>query len=437
MLFAAIFIPTLAMLAFMQLISQRALGEEERALVREVREELLADFESEGTRGLITSIRERVLLDPSGETVLAYVAPDGRVLAGNLAQLPAGLPRTGWLERMQTRPARDEAELARFEVSRLPDGARLVAGHYQSSAEPLRRANTRGLLMAALLAAPLALGLTVMLLRLVERRVSRIARIAEQVGSGDLSQRVASDASGDAFDRLGQALNAMLERIEMLVAELRLVTDGLAHDLRSPITRLQSALEQARTLGGPARLAALDAARSEAVGLHTLLATALQISRAEAGIGRERFQPVPVDAVLADVAEIYGPLAEHQGFSITSESLAGLVLPGHRELIGQALGNLIENALRYATGGTTIRLTGRRVGKVVVLEVSDDGPGIAPERRAEALSRFGRLDPARHIAGSGLGLALVTATARLHGGTVELADARPGLIVRLALPASG
>src|SRR5205085_9723756 len=133
---------------------------------------------------------------------------------------------------------------------------------------------------------------------------SRIARIAEQVGSGDLSQRMATGDSGDAFDRLGQALNAMLERIETLVAELRLVTDGLAHDLRSPITRLQAALEQARTMSGPARLAALDAARVEAVGLHSLLATALQISRAEAGIGRDRLQIIPVRPVLEDVAEL-------------------------------------------------------------------------------------------------------------------------------------
>ncbi|MEO6040602.1 MAG: HAMP domain-containing sensor histidine kinase [Croceibacterium sp.] len=435
LLFAAIFIPTLAMLAFMQLISARALGDEERALVREMREELLADYDSAGARGLAASIQQRVELDPSSETVLAVVARDGRITAGNMTRLPSPLPRSGWFERRLPRAGHDAPELVRFEVTSLPDSSRLVAGHFQSSADALRRANARGLLMAALLAAPLALGLTFMLLRLVERRVSRIAHIAGQVGSGDLSRRVASDASGDAFDRLGQALNTMLERIETLVGELRLVTDGLAHDLRSPITRLQAALEQARAASGPGRLAALDAARAEAVGLHALLATALQITRAEAGIGRDRFRPVPVKAVLGDVAEIYGPLAEEQGFTIAVAAPEGLEVLGHRELIGQALGNLVENALHYAAGGSAIRLAGRRAGKTVVLEIADNGVGIPAERRGEALSRFGRLDPARHIAGSGLGLALVTATARLHGGTVALADARPGLLVRITLPA--
>jgi signal transduction histidine kinase len=123
--------------------------------------------------------------------------------------------------------------------------------------------------------------------------------------------------------------------------------------------------------------------------------------------------------------------------SSRAEAPAGLALPMHRELLGQALGNLVENALRHAEGGRAIRLSGRREGEAVVLEVAVDGPGIPPERRSEALSRFGRLDPARHAAGSGLGLALVTATARLHGGHVELADAGPGLLVRLTLPAQG
>jgi signal transduction histidine kinase len=435
LLFAAIFLPTFAMLGFMQLVSDRALAEEERALVREVRTELLADYKSSGAKGLIGSIGDEVDLDPSGDTVLAYIGPDGKLLAGNLARFPAGLPQSGWFERMVRRAAGEDPQPLRIEVTGLPGGARLVAGHFQTSAGPLRRANTRGLLLAGLLAVPLALGLTVMLLRVVERRVSRIARIAEQVGSGDLSQRVAGDASGDAFDRLGLALNAMLERIETLIGELRLVTDGLAHDLRSPITRLQSALEQARAQKGSEQMAAIEAARGEAVGLHSLLSTALQISRAEAGIGRDRFQSVPVIGVLNDVSEIYGPAAEEQGFAISAEAPPDLALPAHRELLGQALGNLVENALRYAQGGSRIALVGRREGKAVVLEVSDNGSGIPPERRAEALSRFGRLDPARHVAGSGLGLALASATARLHGGTIELGDADPGLRVRLTLPA--
>jgi signal transduction histidine kinase len=165
-----------------------------------------------------------------------------------------------------------------------------------------------------------------------------------------------------------------------------------------------------------------------------MLTAAIQISRAEAGIGRDRFAPVELATVLADLVEIYGPLAEDGGFRITAEAPPGLVLPIHRELLGQALGNLIENTLRYAAGGSRLAIRAAREENTVVINVADDGPGIAADQRQEALRRFGRLDPSRHAAGSGLGLSLVEAAARLHGGRIELADAKPGLLVRLILP---
>jgi signal transduction histidine kinase len=273
------------------------------------------------------------------------------------------------------------------------------------------------------------------LLRIIERRVSRIAGIAERVGAGDLSRRVEVGDGDDAFARLGRGFNGMLDKIEALVTELRLVTDGLAHDLRSPITRLQSVIERAAVdARDPEARAALESAQNEARVLQTMLTTALQITRAEAGIGRERFVAVDLATLLADLVEIYGPVAEESGFVLTAEAPEGLTLPAHRELLGQALGNLVENALRHAEGGSRIRLTGAREGEDIVVTVSDDGPGIPAERRDEALRRFARLDPSRHASGHGLGLSLVDAATRLHGGRVELADGEPGLSVRLILP---
>ena len=158
-----------------------------------------------------------------------------------------------------------------------------------------------------------------------------------------------------------------------------------------------------------------------------MLSTALLISRAEAGIGRDRFVDTDIAALLEDLAEVYGPLAEDRGFEIAVEAEPGLHAPLHRELMGQALGNLIENATKYAEGGHRIVIRAAHEAGGIALSVADDGPGIPAERRAEALSRFGRLDPARHVTGSGLGLSLVEAVARLHQGSLALEDNAPGL----------
>jgi signal transduction histidine kinase len=205
--------------------------------------------------------------------------------------------------------------------------------------------------------------------------------------------------------------------------------------LRSPITRLQSVIERAAVSAKDAGArAALESAQQEAEGLQAMLTAALQITRAEAGIGRDRFTPVDLAAVLDDLVEIYGPAAEDGGFVLTAQSEGDVVLPVHRELLGQALGNLVENALRHADGGSRVSLEVSREREAIVISVADDGQGIPPERHEEALRRFGRLDHSRHAGGHGLGLALVEATARLHGGGIELGDAHPGLVVRLVLP---
>lgn len=439
LLFAAIFLPTLAMLGFMNFASTRALAIERSSLVTELRDELMAEYVGDGPTGLTSAIRDRVRFDPLGDEVMSYADASGRIVAGNLQTWPTAISgRSRWQE-MNMRRTNDRVDhpvLLLF--TPLPDGSRLLTGYVASGGRQLREANRWAFLLALAIAAPLSLALVFVLLRIIERRVKRIAGIAERVGEGDLSRRVEVGDGDDAFARLGRGFNGMLDKIEALVVELRLVTDGLAHDLRSPITRLQSVIERATAdARSPAARAALEAAHHEAEGLQGMLTTALQISRAEAGIGRERFEPVHLATLLEDLVEIYGPIAEDGGFALTAESPGDLVLPAHRELLGQALGNLVENALRHAEGGSRIALGVSREGEAVVISVVDDGPGIAPERTPDALRRFGRLDPARHAEGHGLGLSLVEATARLHGGRVELADARPGLIVRLILPAAG
>jgi signal transduction histidine kinase len=437
LLFAAIFLPTLAMLGFMNFASTRTLAAQRATLVTELRDELMAEYIGDGPQGLTTAIRDRVKFNPLGEEVMSYATAQGAVVAGNLPVWPrAAGGRTHWLEANLRRTGDRVDRPVILLVTRLPDGSHFLAGHVASGGRELKRANQWAFLLALAIAGPLSLGLVFILLRVIERRVSRIAGIAERVGEGDLSRRVAVGDGDDAFARLGRGFNGMLDKIEALVVELRLVTDGLAHDLRSPITRLQSVIERAATSAhDDSTRAALDAAQHETEALQAMLTTALQISRAEAGIGRDRFRPVDLGTMLADVVEIYGPAAEEAGFALSAEAPEGITLAVHRELLGQALGNLIENALRYAEGGASIRLRVERERGSVVISVADDGPGIAADRREEALRRFGRLDPSRHSTGQGLGLSLVEAAARLHGGRIELSDAHPGLLVRVILPA--
>jgi signal transduction histidine kinase len=439
LLFAAIFLPTLAMLGFVNFASARTLAAQRASLVTELRDELMSEYVGDGPKGLTAAIRDRLKFNPLGEEVMSYATAKGTVVAGNLPAWPRGLSgRARWLETNLKRAGDRDYRPVVLLMTPLPDGSHLLTGHVASGGAELRDANQWAFLLALAIAGPLSLGLVFLLLQLIERRVARIAGIAERVGEGDLSRRVAVGEGDDAFSRLGRGFNGMLDKIEALVVELRLVTDGLAHDLRSPITRLQSVIEQAAAgAREPAARAALEAAQHEARGLQSMLATALQISRAEAGIGRDRFEPVDLATVLADLVEIYGPAAEESGFALEASAAEETILPVHRELLGQALGNLVENALRHAEGGSCIRLSVTRERDAVVITVADDGAGIAPERRADALRRFGRLDPARHESGHGLGLSLVEAATRLHGGQVELADAGPGLAVRVILPEAG
>lgn len=320
LLFAAIFLPTLAMLGFMNFASTRTLAAQRASLVTELHDELMAEYVGDGPRGLTAAIRDRVKFNPLGEEVISYATRKGVIVAGNLPVWPPGLSgKSRWVEANLRRTGDRDPRPVVLLLSPLPDGSRLLTGHVASSGRELRDANRWAFLLALAIAAPLTLLLVFVLLRIIERRVARIAGIAERVGEGDLSRRVEVGDGEDAFARLGRGFNGMLDKIEALVTELRLVTDGLAHDLRSPITRLQSVIERAAVdARDPGARSALESAQNEAKVLQTMLTTALQITRAEAGIGRERFVTVDLATLLADLVEIYGPVAEESGFVLTA-----------------------------------------------------------------------------------------------------------------------
>lgn len=437
--FALVFVLQLisgtALLLFVRHIIADELERTSHTLVSELHDDLVADYRREGSEGLRQLIAARLSGPRSRDAAVLLDDPDGNHLAGNIEDWPPTLPYdAGWQAITLYRVGRDRPEPMGVIASRLPDGAHLLVGHVIEGDLRVRRLTGEAMIAALLLAVPLALLGAIVATRVITSNVERIAETARRVGMGDLSVRVPHDEDNDdAFSDLAAAINLMLVRIEALVAELRVVTDSLAHDLRSPLTRLRATIDRAmRESDDEVAMAALERVGSEAETLLAMLSTALQISRAEAGIGRDRFVETDLGRMIEDLAEVYGPLAEERGFTLSTEGQGEAAV--HRELVGQALANLVDNAMKYGRPNGSIRLSVRPLDDRVVLAVDDDGPGIPQAQRAEALRRFGRLDPARQPGGAGLGLALASAVARLHGGTILLGDNGPGLSVRLELP---
>lgn len=312
----------------------------------------------------------------------------------------------------------------------------LMTGRLLDDWEQEQRTIERVVGLSILLAIATGIAAGLLVTRFVGRRLNRISDVVERVGEGDFSGRVVSVAGGrDAFDRLAARLNAMLDRIEQLVGELRAVTDSLAHDLRSPLARLRVRAEQASLAEDDAvREAALGGLLTETDTMMRMLTTLLEIGRS-AAMGRDRFVAVEPGAIVAELAELYAPVIEEARMTFSVDVASGLPpIALHRELLSQALANLIDNALRHAASGGALALSVARDGAGVRFTVADRGPGIAPADRDEAVRRFGRLDRARSLPGAGLGLSLVEAVARLHGGRLELADNDPGLAAAIVIP---
>jgi len=416
-------------LLFVQQSSEQALAAEQKELVSELREDLVSAWRAGGDAGLRRIIDVRLQRSDATPPVILLATAKQDPIRGNLGDWPTVIPaEADWRVIELYRTGSDQAELMGVSSTTLPNGELLLAGHVISASVRLARVNQEAITAALVIGVIFALLSALLIGRVLSNQIQGVVTTAREVGEGRLGRRVATDGSGDAFDALGQSVNAMLDRIEALVSQLRMMTDGLAHDLRSPVTRIKVALERAIIeTEDETALAALERVSGEAETLLGMLSTALLISRAEAGIGRDRFVETDIAALLEDLGEVYGPLAEDRGFEIAVEAEPGLQVALHRELIGQALGNLIENATKYAQGGGHIVVRAARENGGVALSVADDGPGIPEDRREEAMRRFGRLDPARQITGSGLGLSLVEAVARLHQGSFVLEDNAPGL----------
>jgi signal transduction histidine kinase len=412
------------------------------ALRRQVIEQgaVLADvYRTGGMPALQDAIEDSTSFgDP--QTAVGLFDRSGRQQMGNLAAIPRtseplreGL-RNGLLRfRGETTP-----QQAALDIHRLPTGQWLVSGRTVGDSYALRQTLERSLLIALALAVLLGFACGGVLAQYVAGRIGGIVAVTNRITALDLSRRVPLSGNGDAFDRLGHRINEMLDRITALMDELRVVTDSLAHDLRSPLGRLRAAAQAAAETGDPAeRDQQLGNVLRQADALTRMLATALEISRSEAMTGRKQFAWFDAGELTAELCEMYEPVAEEAGVRLDIDAPVGASpLFGHRQLIAQAVSNLIENAIRYAASGGEIRLVTGKVGEQLAIVVADRGPGIPADRRSEALRRFGRLDSSRSEEGAGLGLALARSIAHLHGGELVLEENAPGLIAMLRLPLS-
>jgi signal transduction histidine kinase len=258
--------------------------------------------------------------------------------------------------------------------------------------------------------------------------VAEISATAEAIAGGDLTPRVRRSGRGDEFDRMAESINTMLERIARLMDGVRQVSNAIAHDLRTPITRARARLEDAAEhAGSEAELrAAIERAVADLDGVTSVFQALLRIAEIEAGARRSAFAEVDLGPLLADLAELYGAFAEDRGLQLALDVPDTLSLLGDRELIQQAVANLLDNAIKFSPPGGRIGLSATAEGRRLRIAVVDDGPGIPEADRARAADRFFRGEQARSTPGSGLGLALVQAVAMLHDGTLLLEDAAPG-----------
>jgi signal transduction histidine kinase len=404
-----------------------------------------------GLHGLSRAIANRSLRP--GANLYLVTTPTGQAVAGNVASLAPGVIATlGWSEtayrRIEDQDNTDHRALVR--VTEMTDGFRLLIGRDLEERRRLFGIVAHAAQWSILVVVVLGIGGGIFVARRVLRRIDAMTGTTQRIMAGDLSGRLPVGRSGDELDRLAGNLNAMLERIEALMMGLKEVSDNIAHDLKTPLTRLRNRAEEALASSGSEGeyRAALERTIEESDGLIRTFNALLMIARAESGQARGNMDDFDAADVARGIHELYEPLAEDDGM-ILHVKTAPAPLHGNRELISQALANLVENAIKYGkpvpsaqplgadavAGNKEILIESRREGDSVLLSVRDHGPGIPEGDRKHAVERFVRLEASRTLPGSGLGLSLASAVATLHGGELRLGDSGPGLIATLAIPA--
>jgi hypothetical protein len=396
---------------------------------------LSARWREDDQGAIARAIAQRLAEDADDEAIYLLTDQAGAVVAGNLDRWPPAANAEGqWHELPLVRAG--SATVGRIYVLDLPDGGRLLVGRDVKQRLSLRELVADAVLYGTGLAVVLAAIGGVLVRRLLQSRLAPVAETATAIGHGDLSHRVPLSGADDDFDRLAETLNAMLDRIGVLMEGVREVSNAIAHDLRTPLARLRGRLEESLGSADPASLrAAVERGIAELDGIIGVFHALLRIAEIEAGARRSAFAAFDLSTVLADAADLYGAAADERGLAFDAALPLSLPMVGDRDMLLQAVANLLDNAIKFTPEGAMVRLTAERRGGDVAIAVADQGPGIPPGERGRVVERFYRAEASRGTPGSGLGLALVQAVAQLHGGALLLDDAAPGLRATLVFPA--
>jgi signal transduction histidine kinase len=404
------------------------------------RRELFDTFARKGRDGLAKELAERAAAAPMDGDIYLLADADYVPIAGNLTDWPpAARAGDGWLEFSlpNWRPGAKHRPLLRGLVTTLPDGSHLLSGEQIDDMAAFARTINRGLALGVILLCVLAAAAGISVTRRTVSRIEAINATSRAIMASGLGKRIPSRGTKDEWDQLAQNLNSMLGRIEELVRGIKEVSDNIAHDLRTPLMRIRGRLEVALRArrNGEADEALIARTVAELDEVLKTFSSLLRISAVEA---RERivgFGPVDLGRLAAEVADLFDAAAEERGIHV--RCIAGAPAPpvlGDRDLLFEALSNLIDNALKHGNSDVEVgvQLDG---GAGVLLRVRDHGPGIPNGERKHVLQRFYRLERSRTTPGNGLGLSLVQAVAQLHGAELALAEAAPGLAVELGFPA--
>lgn len=369
----------------------------------------------------------------SDTEIFLLIDAAGRRISGNLSSWPVADSPVGQLLHVHvTREGRRVP--ARLLIRDLADGSRLYVGRAMLESDSIRTLVLRSIAYGGGVAVLLMVAGAWLFRRQLEARIGQIRRTAAEIEAGDLSQRIPV-ASDDEFGKLSCDINRMLDRIEQLMEGVRHVSNAIAHDLRTPLGRVRNKLDGA--LRQPQTVDAWQGAAQSAIAdiddLTRVFDKLLQIAAAESGMRPENFSDIDLQQIGADIVEMYEATADEQGVLLVQLYGPGLPARGDRNLLGSALASLVDNAIKYAGQGATVEVSCGQDASGAWLAVRDNGPGVPASELPKLTQRFYRLDKSRHLPGNGLGLSIVAAIAALHGGSLEIEDAAPGLCVRLRL----
>jgi len=396
-------------------------------------------YDLSGLPGLSKIISDRLTRQKAGRSVYLLADQQFKPILGNLRSWPQVQPsEQGWISFKVDSDQSDDAvkhkNLAR--VFHLRGGFHLLVGRDVNDLEETQRLIREALFWGLLITIVLALVGGAMMSRTMMHRIEAINTTCRQIMDGDLTRRIPRTGGDDDFDRLVDMLNRMLDQIEELMQGVRQVTNNIAHDLRTPLTRLRRRLDMLRQVNNAAERhdELLEQAINEADGLLTTFKALLRISEVESGSRRGGFKDVDMSGLLDDLLDFYAPLSDEKGQSLATEVVPSRPIQGDRDLLFQAFANILDNSIKYTPASGSISLTMHDQPDQLQVVVSDSGPGIPSEAREKIFERFYRLETSRSSPGNGLGLSLVSAIINLHHGRIELSDNQPGLKLAITLP---